>query len=359
MLRLVLPALLVVGEGGAFVGPTARRDRWIMQGQAEDLWGDELAASLLQDLGFDIVSTDELPRITWAQSTADFFWKQNDHPGLVANSQDWPIFHLSRFLSPADLDEVQVLCAKAEQAAEDVEQFEPDGTLIRRSQVVNLSPGPGSANESPAVATHRARMWNDQDSTTIRHKVLAALPEELIGGEDARRQHPFEDASLVFYSSGGSFYDSHHDSWFHGDPMDIAHRAFTLLLYLKSPEDSAGNTDGERLPDGRETGASGGGSDRSNGGTRFPELLVRGEPLTLRLRAGDALLWPNFQCDGSYSTAPTHCALPLVSAAPAPAPTSKQPQVEQMPGAGSLQLQSEKVVLNMWFLGRPATAHSA
>ena len=96
-----------------------------------------------------------------------------------------------------------------------------------------------------------------------------------------------------------------------GDPTDVTHRAFTVLVYLVSPEGDEG--------------------DAGSGGTRFLLLLdgERGSPITLRPAAGDALVWPNFDRDGGYSRAPLHEALAL--------------------GVGQ-----RKVVANMWFEGRAA-----
>lgn len=107
--------------------------------------------------------------------------------------------------------------------------------------------------------------------------------------------------------------------WFTGDPTDVTHRAFTVLVYLVSPE---GMGMGEREGDA-------GDHDAESGGTRFPLLLdgEGGSPITLRPAAGDALVWPNFDRNGGYSRAPLHEALAL--------------------GAGQ-----RKVVANMWFEGR-------
>ena len=309
-------------------------------------YGDAAAASLLRGLGFDNVmeaAAQSPPQIVWGPSTEAFFWgsdtdEQSAQPLVrISNNQDWPLLHYRGYLSPRELEAALILARRAETSAEEVEQFEPDGTLIRRSRVVTLAPPPRGG-----VAVHAGGAggggWSEGDASTLREVVLGGLPTAL--KSDLAQTHPFEDASLVFYdgeppscsNSSLSFYDVHHDSWFEGDPLDVAHRAYTLLVYLHSPSDVHDDDDDDDEGDGE--------SGLENGGTQFPRLLQAGQPVTLRPAAGDALLWPNFSRDGTYSTSPVHAALPLV--------------LDSSKSRSSARLFSRKAVINVWFHGKRA-----
>ena len=103
-----------------------------------DELGDDVAAAMLEEMGFDLASLvgdvgdsdghgchsrdESPPRIAWAESTARWLW---DAPELtrVMNSEGWPLIHLPGMVSAATMEEVVLpLCEELEGTAEKVEQ---------------------------------------------------------------------------------------------------------------------------------------------------------------------------------------------------------------------------------------------
>lgn len=205
--------------------------------------------------------------------------------------------------------------------------LEQHSDLIRRVRVIEL---PKRTVES---------IPREQDE--IRDIMLSAVPKEL----QAEAQ-PYSDGSIVFYRPHDDFYDVHHDSWSPGDPIDTDHRAYTLLVYLRTP--SYGTA--------------------ANGGTEFIHIRdgkgLPNHPLTFRPTAGDALLWPNFNREGFYSNVSEHRALPVSTSMPLEDGRrferglggDMQGRNNGDTGLGdkeevTLNEHDPKLVLNMWFGG--------
>jgi hypothetical protein len=230
-----------------------------------------------------------LPIISWSPAMDHFFWgnplmKQH----IVPNDQSFPLIHLRDVMTTTTTTtppgvSIRSLMHQTNSSAEELEQHELiQGTVhtLRRSLVSQLQSGP------------------------LVNAILEQLPTELSSCDD----HVYEDGSIVSYRSG-DFYDEHHDSYTPGEPLRQKQRAYTILLYMVSPP----------------------GPPRV-GGTEFTQLTNGGhnQPLVVKPRAGDALVWPNFDRQGLPYMDSLHRALP----------------VESNNGG-----RVEKVVINMWFQG--------
>jgi hypothetical protein len=165
--------------------------------------------------------------------------------------------------------------------------------------------------------------------------ILSQLPTEIVGESGlGHHLHPYEDGSVVYYRAG-DFYDEHHDSY---SPRDENHRlrqrAFTILLYLRTPPGppSIGGTEFTRLTllpmDASESESN----VKHESGSRG---------LVVKPSAGDALIWPNFDRDGRPYKESLHRALPV--------------QVDSALANGSAAQEDDsgigKVVVNLWFEG--------
>jgi len=347
----------------------------------DDVWGDDAAAGITEGLGFTLAPLVEggegedveldgeatPPRIVWDPAVVDYFWSDSDpdaeseeasSKARVANMAGWPVLHLRGLLSREALAEAQANLKVLARSAltSPIEQFGggseggEGGELVRTSRVANISPGGAPKREyGSGGAPGWVRQARKADpgaaaaADGLREAVLKRLPPPLRqtgeagGGPGHAFGHPFEDGSLVLYDRPGDFYGVHHDSWSPGARMFPAQRAFTVLVYLVSPADELG-TD---LLAGSPCG----------GGTEFPNLLGKegGAPLVLRPAAGDAIVWPNFDRDGSYSELPLHRALAIEAAAEADTEADTEAGAAQDPAPDREGATFRKAVLNLWF----------
>jgi len=278
----------------------------------ESDWGDDAAASILSKLGFDVVSPDDPlafksdladiecspPCIKWDEALAEYLW---EHEARVFNEENWPVLHFPGLLQSEALSEAQACISTlvGSGAPQSIEQN--DGpTAIRRSRVVNLSPGgvPGryygsGGFEQPFEGDHERG-----SAEKLREIILNCLPLKLQTALEGSA-HAFEDSSLVLYDKPADFYAEHHDSWWPGSPHHSVQRSFTILAYPLSPADTAAGGEG-----GVDCSASEG------GGTEFTNLKAAdGQPLVLRPPPGGVLMWPNFDRNGNWSSLAYHRAV--------------------------------------------------
>jgi hypothetical protein len=212
--------------------------------------------------------------------------------------------------------------------AEEMEQHELVGgkvRTLRRSLVSRLDP-----------------------SGELLKELLSTFPAELVAGAQCgehgragpfRQDHPYEDGSVVYYrTTEGDFYDEHHDSFSPGEALRERQRAYTILLYLRTPP-----------------------GPPSIGGTEFTQLTFTGDDehltcvenrkegkgLQMKPQVGDALVWPNFDRDGKPYKDSLHRALPLAT----PSIGRKK---ERSPVVHASSVKEDgigKVVVNLWFEG--------
>jgi hypothetical protein len=174
--------------------------------------------------------------------------------------------------------------------------------------------------------------------------ILSNLPVELVGGhggdvDGLRHYHPYEDGSVVYYRKAeGDFYDEHHDSFSPGETPRDRQRAYTILIYLRTPPGppSIGGTEFTRLT-----------LTDDNENVGCVERRKDGRGLFVKPRAGDALVWPNFDRDGKPYMDSVHRAVPVAAL-----PTSRK----EARGSGAQVGNAEedrigKVVVNLWFEG--------
>jgi len=353
-------------------------------------WGDAAAASILSNLGFNVVtsevpsgSAEEIdsydeesfnenerapPCVVFDERLVSWLW---NNPNRVTVEPEWPIVHLKGVLRGVDLEGARQRVSFLAQSplALPIEQSDGDlfgdgDVLIRRSQIVNLAPGGspgrsygsggkrkgggGDGGNAQRVADELRALLVDSLPDTLRQWTKAVSKEaghRKVAGVDVaveQKAHGFEDASLVCYDSAEDFYAEHHDSWWPGGTKFDTQRAVTLLFYLESPSDHQGESG-----DGR--GGGGGGGE-----TEFPGLAregaERGESLRLRPRAGDVLVWPNFDRDGAWSNLPNHGARALSAFSVEHAAMRRQLAV-----GGDLGGLPAKAVVNLWLSAQLAS----
>jgi hypothetical protein len=291
-----------------------------------------------------------VPFISWGSSMERFFWPSSENPKAeafpsarhstskmeihrITNKESFPLVLLRRLLSAESLawvlslttDDISANSNSIVSDAEEMEQHELIGgrvRTLRRSLVSQLDP-----------------------EGELLDRILSNFPVELVGGhggdvDELRHHHPYEDGSVVYYRKAeGDFYNEHHDSFSLGETPRDRQRAYTILIYLRTPPGppSIGGTEFTRLTltdDNENVGCA----ERRKGG--------RG--LVVKPRAGDALVWPNFDRDGKPYKDSVHRALPLAAV-----PTAQK----EASGSGA-QDRIGKVVVNLWFEGSTATAAS-
>jgi hypothetical protein len=248
------------------------------------------------------------PVISWGSGMERFFWGEHEHfseaiiitPSRghstrtrtrtrsstnkmtmhqISNKESFPLVLLRGALSADSLARALSLTADGNSVVSDVEEIEQHELLaggkvraLRRSLVSQLDP-----------------------KGELLEKILSNLPVALIGEELSEdvHHHPYEDGSVVYYRrTEGDFYDEHHDSYSPDEIPRDRQRAYTILIYLRTPPGppSEGGTEFTRLTlsDDNENVATCAASRKD--GTRG---------LIVKPSAGDALVWPNFDRDGN------------------------------------------------------------
>lgn len=286
------------------------------------------------------------PTISWGKNAQRFFWgdavddgfqhqqKQlnvhRSHGGRqlkverACNNKEFPLYQIHDVLPQQSLDQALSLLMDDSRisSAEELEQHEwvsGKPQALRRSLISQL-----------AYSCH------DNYSREIVDLVLAGLPNDLVDGMSKisnGHPHPYEDGSIVYYrANGNDFYHTHHDSYDPDDPLYVRRkqRAYTILLYLRVPSGS------ERV-----------------GGTEFPRLLTVkskqskdpiGNVLVIKPKAGDAIVFPNFDFDGRPYLDSIHGALPIPKA-----DRSRRGRDDCCNDNDTDEV--SKIVINLWFEG--------
>jgi hypothetical protein len=325
-------------------------DDWSDAEVDEGDWSNAAAASILSRLGFEVVPSSDPaalkaqdieededdnggddddgelnnnipPSIVWDDEVAEYLWS---HETRVSNAENWPVLHFEKMLHGQTLQEARdcVTFLAQSSAALSIEQNE-GSAAIRRSRVVNLSPGgvPGrnyfsGASVQPFVSDHERAA-----TEKLRELVLRSLPLPLQAALDGSA-HACEDCSLVLYDQPADFFAEHHDSWWPGSPAHAVQRSFTILVYLFSPT--------HNLQEGAAKNKV-----TEGGGTEFTNLRTTdGSPLVLRPPAGDVIMWPNFDRNGNWSSLAFHRAVAVAK--------------RHFDEASGLP---PKAVVNLWFKG--------
>jgi hypothetical protein len=284
-----------------------------------------------------------VPLISWGSGMDRFFWGESSEAlpsgGLrsttkmtmhqINNKESFPLVLLRGALSSESLALALSLTADGNSVVSDAEEIEQHERLVggrvralRRSLVSQL----------------------DQQGELL-DAILSNLPVTLVGGghggrdsEDIR-DHPYEDGSVVYYRrTEGDFYDEHHDSYSPGETPRDRQRAYTILIYLRTPPGppSVGGTEFTRLT-----------LTDDNENVACAASRKDGRGLLVKPSAGDALVWPNFDRDGNPYKDSVHRALP-VSDLPTAHKESRgsAAQIDSMEEDGI-----DKVVVNLWFEG--------
>jgi hypothetical protein len=264
-----------------------------------------------------------VPVISWGSAMERFFWgeKSSDatpSPGgsttmhQINNKESFPLILLRGALSAESL--ASALSLTADDDAEEIEQHEllVGGKVraLRRSLVSQLDP-----------------------NGELLDEFLSNLPVAL--GED---HHPYEDGSVVYYrTQEGDFYDEHHDSFCSGETPRDRQRAYTILIYLRTPPGppSVGGTEFTRLTSLTDD------DDTENVAWCAVESRKDGRGLLVKPSTGDALVWPNFDRDGNPYMDSVHRALPVAALTTT---ARKKSSGSEEDGIG-------KVVVNLWFEG--------
>lgn len=302
-----------------------------------------------------------VPVISWASDMERFFWpttskETNQHSKAQAftlqgqstttnvtmhhirNKESFPLVLLRGALSTETLVWALSLTTAVDNdasGAEELEQHEiVDGGKIRtlrRSLVSRLDP-----------------------NGELLDGILSNLPVELVGGGQHHgqgsangRHHAYEDGSVVYYRTAqGDFYDEHHDSFSPGETLRDRQRAYTILIYLRTPPGPPliGGTEFTRLTPLTD--------DNDNDIIVECAETQKGERgLLVKPSAGDALVWPNFDRDGKPYADSVHRALPVSAALPTTPPTRNKeasgPAVVQRSDTEEDTI--GKVVVNLWF----------
>lgn len=331
------------------------------------------------------------PTIQWGKDAHDFFWgdasdrnKQNKSktssqaPQWMANEQEFPLYLLRDVLPSATLKQVVSLVMDNDRIRLDAEEMEQHELVngvpraLRRSLVSRLGYSYTSSNgKSVAKKNKMERNCSKHvegnfhasapTASSYSHEILdmisLGLPTNLAGGmgnrsssistnhEKEQEDHPYEDGSVVYYpASGDDFYDTHHDSYDPRDPPRKQHRAYTILLYLHTPTGVPllGGTEFPRLypmllpsqiNGKRECNDA---EDDDKGAFKEAKRQKQTRGLVMKPKAGDALVWPNFDRNGKPCMDSIHRALSLSEE------TQKRRKGHNI----------GKVVVNLWFEGR-------
>lgn len=276
--------------------------------------------------------------IEWEPQVERFFWGNDDErnlpsgASLVETREKFPLVLLN-VLSSSSLEQaLQMVTSQSLSNAEEIEQHELVGQTprtLRRSLVSQLD-----------------LVHNPHHCQLLQEMIVPRLPPALGGFAN----HPYEDGSIVYYRSGGpvlDFYHEHHDSYDRDEALRERQRAYTVLLYLVSPSGSPthGGTEFTRLtPLFSKTTETMEGENHTLSGKR----QRRRKGLVLKPRAGDALIWPNFDREGRPHMLSHHCALPLNVHSSSPQHSLHIPSYETILNHEEIG----KIVVNLWFQGR-------
>jgi hypothetical protein len=280
------------------------------------------------------------PIISWGSGMEQFFWAESIIPSKgyhstanmtmhqIDNKESFPLVHLSGALSAESLAWALSLTADGTSVVSDAEEIEQHELLaggkvraLRRSLVSQLNP--------------KGELFDG-----ILSNLPAALVGEHGGDSEGMEDHPYEDGSVVYYRrTGCDFYDAHHDSYSPGETPRDRQRAYTILIYLRTPPGppSVGGTEFTRLTiiDANENVAC---AASRKDGTRV---------LIVKPRAGDALIRPNFDRDGNPYEDSVHRALPVATL-----PTARKKSRGSTAQIGKTEDDGiDKVVVNLWFEG--------
>jgi hypothetical protein len=291
----------------------------------------------------------KIPVISWTSGMERFFWGDDAFPAdrhsnsttkmamhriNIQNKESFPLVLLRGILSAESLAWALSLTTDSVVSdAEEMEQHERIGgrvRTLRRSLVSQLDP-----------------------KGELLDGILSNLPVELVEGHrgnsnsnsnskelDKNSHHPYEDGSVVYYrKKEDDFYDEHHDSYSPGEKPRDRQRAYTILIYLRTPPGppSIGGTEFTRLT-----------LTDDNENVNCAERRKLGRGLLVKPSAGDALVWPNFDRDGLPYKDSVHRALPVATL-----PTARK----ESSGAAAVQVGNTevdgigKVVVNVWFEG--------
>jgi hypothetical protein len=277
-----------------------------------------------------------VPVISWGRGMKRFFWGESSQSipseGLrsspkmtmhqIGNKESFPLVLLRGALSSESLAWALSLTADGNSVsdAEEIEQHEQlaGGRVraLRRSLVSQLDP-----------------------KGELLDGILSNLPVALVGGHD----HPYEDGSIVYYRRReDDFYDEHHDSYAPGETPRDRQRAYTILIYLRTPSGppSVGGTEFTRLTLRDD-------DDNDNENVACAAGRKGGKGLVVKPSAGDALVWPNFDRDGNPYKDSVHRALPVTAL-----PTARKESRDSAAQIGNTEEDGiGKVVVNLWFEG--------
>jgi hypothetical protein len=284
-----------------------------------------------------------VPVISWGSGMERFFWGESFSESIpskekrsttnmtmhqIHNKESFPLVLLSGALSAESLAWGLSLTADGTSVVSDAEEIEQHELLaggkvraLRRSLVSQLDP-----------------------KGELLDGILSDLPEVLVGehGGDSEgmQDHPYEDGSVVYYRrTEGDFYDEHHDSHSPGEIPRDRQRAYTILIYLRTPPGppSVGGTEFTRLTliDDNKNVACATASRKD------------GRGLVVKPSAGDALIWPNFDRDGNPHKDSVHRALPITTL-----PKARKGSRGSAAQIGKTDEDGiDKVVVNLWFEG--------
>mmetsp|Transcript_35972 Transcript_35972/g.52722 ORF Transcript_35972/g.52722 Transcript_35972/m.52722 type:complete len:456 (-) Transcript_35972:473-1840(-) len=306
-----------------------------------------------------------VPIIAWGANAKRFFWGfkeqgmdrsvstregRNLNVQPILNDQGFPLYQIKNVLprnSPSFKRLMSLLTEDGNANAvmsqtEEMEQHElvrGKPQTLRRSLVSQLI---YSDHDHDDAGNHRNR------SREILNLIQKGLPKDLVGGMGSKHIgtnptsldhfHPYEDGSVVYYrTTGKDFYNTHHDSYDPRDPPRDRQRAYTILLYLRSPKGSPliGGTEFPRLTQHHHFGAHG----KEKEGNDIHEKQRREQVssgkrgLVVKPDIGDAIVWPNFDQEGKPYMDSIHRALSI------PKSTCGQ------------RFEMGKIVINLWFEG--------
>jgi hypothetical protein len=279
-----------------------------------------------------------VPLISWGSGMERFFWGESSEAipsgelrstkkmtmHQIYNKESFPLVLLRGALSAESIAWALSLTSDGNGVVSDVEEIEQHELLVgggvralRRSLVSQLDP-----------------------KGELLDGILSNLPAALVGGhggdsEDIH-EHPYEDGSVVYYRrTKGDFYDEHHDSYSSGETPRDRQRAYTILIYLRTPPGapSVGGTEFTRLTLIDE-----------NENVACAARTKDGMGLVVKPSAGDALVWPNFDRDGNPYKDSVHRALPVTALR-----KESKGSVAQIGNTEDNGI--DKVVVNLWFEG--------
>jgi hypothetical protein len=282
-----------------------------------------------------------VPVIFWGSSMERFFWGDssaaipsgdlrsttNMTMHQIRNKESFPLVHLRGALSAESLAWALSLTADGNSGISDAEEIEQHELLA-----------------GGRVRALRRSLVSQLDSKgELLDGILSNLPLALVEGQgndsEDIHDHPYEDGSVVYYRrTEGDFYEEHHDSYSPGEVPRDRQRAYTILIYLRTPPGppSVGGTEFTRLTLADD-----------NENVACVARGKNGRGLLVKPSAGDALVWPNFDRDGKPYKESVHRALPVTDL-----PTAHK---ERMSSAAQMSNTKEdgigKVVLNLWFEG--------